>query len=113
MAHDIWSKRRLMLAAVAGLCLVGVASAEVTHRVDTSLSPDQVADALGPAQAAVLTEAVAMRTQPLSRIQPGLHVPAGTPVQAYRELYNRDGHWRYIGVDDTRGWVPMDSVALR
>ena len=113
MAQRTWGKHRLMLAAAAGLCLVGAASAEVTHRVDTSLSPDQVADALGAARAAVLSEAVALRTQPLSRVRPGLHVPAGTPVQAYRELYNRDGHWRYIEVDDTRGWVPMGSVVLR
>lgn len=73
-------------------------------------SPEQVAQALGEANTAVLSEPVALRIRPQSATQPEGHVPAGTPVRSYRHVYNRDGHWRFIEVNGLRGWVPLGAV---
>jgi len=132
--------RAMQFAATLGLvCAVGTASAHdvpersqaddgtVIYRVPIAdnqgtqpgpivpgvspRSPEQVAAALGKANTAVLSEPVALRVRPQSAVQPEGHVPAGTPVQSYRHVYNRDGHWRFIEVNGRRGWVPLGTVS--
>lgn len=74
------------------------------------MSEAALAQRLGPATAVVLIEATALREQPRSDVRPGVAVPSGTQARAYQRVYNSDGHWHFIRVDDALGWVPSSTV---
>lgn len=69
-----------------------------------------LAQRLGPATAVELIESTALREQPRSDVRPGVAVPSGTQARAYQRVYNSDGHWHFIRVDDALGWVPSSTV---
>ncbi|WP_029889865.1 hypothetical protein [Polycyclovorans algicola] len=103
---------RLIAAAAAliGSIVLGGTAHAAVDAGEEQVSEAALAQRLGPATAVVLIEATALREQPRSDVRPGVAVPSGTQARAYQRVYNSDGHWHFIRVDDALGWVPSSTV---
>lgn len=101
---------RSAVAAAAMSTLFAGGAAFAAVEPGQPVSEADLAARLGPATPAVLIEATALREQPRKAVRPGLAVPSGVQVRAYQHIYNEDGHWSFIRVDDALGWVPSSAL---
>lgn len=101
---------RSAVAAAAMSTLFAGGAAFAAVEPGQPVSEADLAARLGPATPVVLIEATALREQPRKAVRPGLSVPSGVQVRAYQRIYNEDGHWSFIRVDDALGWVPSSVL---
>lgn len=95
-------------AAFSAMALGGGAYAAVDNGQEVSEA--DLAVRLGPATEVTLVESTALREQPRTALRPGLAVPSGMQVRSYQRIYNEDGYWNFIRVDDALGWVPSSAL---